>query len=61
MQLNDTYKNSNNILDFIKKFINYDRDGDFIPDEVEDTLKEVKRRGKNARTRKGAKKPMRGS
>ena len=32
---------------FYKKGKINDRDGDYIPDEVEDTVKEVKRRAKN--------------
>jgi hypothetical protein len=34
---------------FYKKGKINDRDGDFIPDEVEDTVKEVKRRAKNVK------------
>tara|TARA_B100000795_G_scaffold210785_1_gene164365 strand:+ start:67 stop:330 length:264 start_codon:yes stop_codon:yes gene_type:complete len=36
-------------FEFYKKGKINDRDGDFIPDEVEDTVKEVKRRAKNVK------------
>jgi len=35
---------------FYKKGKINDRDGDYIPDEVEDTVKEVKRRAKNVKS-----------
>ena len=36
-------------FEFYKKGKINDRDGDLIPDEVEDTVKEVKRRAKNVK------------
>ena len=36
-------------FEFYKKGKINDKDGDFIPDEVEDTVKEVKRRVKNVK------------
>tara|TARA_R100000541_G_scaffold43361_1_gene50638 strand:+ start:43 stop:324 length:282 start_codon:yes stop_codon:yes gene_type:complete len=37
-------------FEFYKKGKINDRDGDYIPDEVEDTIEEVKRRSKNVKS-----------